>query len=102
VLSVTQSACVPELSESRYLCTSKMSFFVVPSESVTLRRYGPASVGSVCADEYDEPGMRMYCEVAPAWRIAVTAAWTEVAQLCRFGMSCGSFMMPKMIFELPL
>jgi hypothetical protein len=100
VLSVTQSGCVPELSESRYLCTSKTSLPTPPAGSVTLSRYGPASVGSVAALEYEEPGMRMTFEVAPAARMAFTAAWTESAHDWRLGMSCGSFMMPKMTADL--
>lgn len=34
MLLVTHSALVPELSESRYLCTSKTRFVVVPSRLV--------------------------------------------------------------------
>ena len=36
--SVTHSAWVPELSESRYLCTSKIRSVVEPSASLTLER----------------------------------------------------------------
>jgi hypothetical protein len=36
-LFVTQSACDPLLSESRYLCTSKIRFVVDPSGFVPMR-----------------------------------------------------------------
>lgn len=42
---------VPELSLSRYLCTSKIRFLVVPSGLVTVRRAGPDPLETkVCAE----------------------------------------------------
>lgn len=38
ILFVTQSVWVPELSESRYLCTSKIRFVVVPSRFLIMDR----------------------------------------------------------------
>ena len=43
--------------------------------------------------------MKMRFEVAPAWRMAVTAACTDVAQVL-MSRSCGSFMTPKAILLL--
>ena len=40
-LSVVHSACVPELSLSRYLCTSKTRFVAVPSGFVTFSKAAP-------------------------------------------------------------
>lgn len=39
--------------------------------------------------------MRISWEVAPAARIALTAACTESAHGCKAGRSCGSFMTPN-------
>jgi hypothetical protein len=41
ILSVVHSACVPLLSLSKYLCTSKTRFVVEPSGLVTLSKAGP-------------------------------------------------------------
>lgn len=38
MLFVTHSALVPELSESRYLCTSKIRLVVVPSRFLIVDR----------------------------------------------------------------
>lgn len=44
ILSVTHSVCVPLLSLSRYLCTSKIRFVVLLSGLVTLRSAAPSGV----------------------------------------------------------
>ena len=41
MLSVVHSTCVPELSLSRYLWTSKTRFVAVPSGLVTFSKAGP-------------------------------------------------------------
>lgn len=83
---------------SRYLCTSKKMFLVLPSGLVTLSRSGPASVGSAAADEYVLPGMSSQWSGATL-RMAVTAAWTVSAHV-EVVTSCGSFMIPKMTLGL--
>ena len=65
MLFVTQSSCVPELSESRYLCTSKMRFVTLPSGFVTfLSASAEPFETKVSADVQLLPGRRMICEVA--------------------------------------
>src|SRR4051812_34547757 len=53
-----------------------------------------------CAPVYALPGTRTRL-VAPALRIAEIAALAALAH-CSVGMSCGSFMSPKITFALPL
>ena len=94
ILLVTHSEFVPELSLSRYLCTSKMRPVMLPSGLVTLLSAAAEPFETnVSAEVQLFPGRRMSCEVAPALRIAVTAAWTESAQASMSGISWGSFIL---------
>ncbi|KAI9644059.1 hypothetical protein NHQ30_007411 [Ciborinia camelliae] len=53
ILFVTHSALDPELSESRYLCTSKTKFVVVPSRLVIVDRAAALPLDmKVAADAY--------------------------------------------------
>jgi hypothetical protein len=108
-------ALVPELSLSRYLWTSKIRPVVVPSGFVTVMRAGPDPLDTkVSAEVQLFPGSRISWEVAlklqfcerpsfdlydiltdPALRIAVTAAWTEVAHALMSGTSWGSFILSR-------
>jgi len=66
---------VPLLSESRYLCTSKIRFVVLPSRLVTLIKAPPEPFEiKAPAEVKSVPGRRILLPVAPAWRMAVTAA----------------------------
>jgi hypothetical protein len=79
---VVHVVCVPELSESRYLCTSKIRFVVLPSRLVTLIRAPPEPLEMKAPAEVKSvPGSRILLPVAPALRMAVTASWTVVAQV---------------------
>jgi hypothetical protein len=81
-LLVVQVVCVPELSESRYLCTSKIRFVVLPSRLVTLIRAPPEPLEMKAPAEVKSvPGSRILLLVAPALRMAVTASWTVVAHV---------------------
>jgi hypothetical protein len=64
--------------------------------SVTPSRLGPASVGKAAALDQEEPGMRIIWDVAPAARIAFTAACTAETHGEMEGKSWGSFMMPNL------
>lgn len=89
MLLVTQSAPLPELSESRYLCTSKIRLVVVLSGFVTVRSAAADPVEMKApAEVYWVPGSRIIWVVAPAERIAVTAAWTEEAHVEIVTLSC--------------
>lgn len=94
-LSVVQVDCVPLPSESRYWWTSKTSL-PAPAESVTARRAGPLVLTIDAACVQSLPGRRMVCDVAPAARMASTAAWTVTTHADRSARSCGSFIRPKM------
>ena len=86
-----------ELSESRYLWTSKIKLVMLPSVFVTLPSAAAEPFETkVSADVQLFPGSRMSWVVAPAWRMAVTAAWTDCAQRLMSGMSWGSFMLGVM------
>lgn len=75
MLSVVQSAWVPELSTSRYLWMSSISPSVEPSGLVTLMRaaFDPL-LTDVAALVKLLPGSKIICVDAPAFRIAVTAS----------------------------
>lgn len=80
--------------ESRYLCTSMTSRSLLPSGFTTLLSASAEPLlTNVSALVQLFPGRRMYCVVAPAFRIAVTAACTDVAQRTMSGTSCGSFIL---------
>lgn len=100
-LSLTHSVCVPELSESRYLCTSMINPVVELSGFLTSE--SAAALPELTNDSADVkplPGRRIMLEAAPAPRIAVTTSCTVAAQVLISGISCGSFMTPKAILEL--
>ena len=76
---VVHSACVPLPSESRYWWTSKTRPVLLPSGLVTvLRAAADPSETKAPREVYMVPGSKTVCLFAPAQRIAVTAAWTEV------------------------
>ena len=82
ILSVVHSELSPELSESRYLCKSKIKFVVLPSKFVIPIKATPEPLLTNCpAEAKFVPGRRIIWLVAPAVRIAVTAAWQLVAQV---------------------
>lgn len=74
---------------------SKIILDLSPIGSVTPSNAGPASVGRASALDQLDPGMRMNWDVAPAARMALTAACTDVTHVGIDGTSCGSFMMPN-------
>ena len=86
MLFVTHSRCVPEPSVSRYLCTSKMRFVLLPSRFVIAERAAREPEETKApAPLQPLPGRRIICEVAPAVRIAFTQSWTVVAQVVMLG-----------------
>ena len=55
-----QAGCVPELSSSRYLCTSKTRLSVEPSRFLTFANAGPEPEETKdSADVYPVPGSRI-------------------------------------------
>lgn len=102
VVFTAQVECVPELSESRYWWTSYTRPVVVLSKFVTvLSKAALFVVMKVTAQLKLSPGRRIICVVAPACRIAVTAAWTVSTHFVR-SRSWGSFIRPKTTFDSPL
>ena len=66
-LLVVQVVWVPLLSESRYLCTSKIRFVVLPSRLVTLIRAAPEPFEMKAPAEVKSvPGRKILLPVAPA------------------------------------
>jgi hypothetical protein len=75
MLFFTHSVCVPELSLSRYLCTSMMRLLVVPSGFLTLfKAAAEPDETKVSALVNPWPGRRIRLFLAPAPRMAVTTA----------------------------
>lgn len=91
----------PELFSSRYLCMSISRLSVEPSGFVTAASAAALPLETnVSALAKLVPGRRIICDVAPAFRMAVTAAWQLLAHSLT-SRSWGSFMMPKMILFSP-
>jgi len=86
MLFVTHSACVPLLSESRYLCISNTRLVVVPSGFVTVCSAAKEPLDTrLSAEDQTLPGRRIIWLVAPTPRIADTTAWTVAAQVVMLG-----------------
>jgi hypothetical protein len=96
IIAEPDSNCVLLPSESRYLWTSNIKLVLFPSGLWTVLRFpaGPLLM-NVCAEVKSFPGSKIICVVAPACRIAVTAAYTLLAQIAISGILYGSFMTPK-------
>jgi hypothetical protein len=88
MLFFTHSVWVPELSLSRYLCTSMMRLLVVPSGFLTLfRAAAEPDETNVSALVKPWPGIKIKLFFAAVPRMAVTTAWTVSAHLLMSGMS---------------